>query len=102
MVIVHVNRNILAANIMTGQRGSDVTKLSPQQCDTGCRTITLRQKKTGQDLVLRVPDALASTLAHMQGRHAAHLLLTPRGKPWNIKNAQETLRTLLSNLGLDR
>jgi integrase len=95
-------RALLVLYVMTAQRGSDVTKMSPQQYDTESRTITLRQKKTGKDLVLRVPDALASTLADMQGRHAVHLLLTPRGKPWNIKNAQETLRTLLSNLGLDR
>lgn len=95
-------RALLVLHVMTAQRGSDVTKMSPQQYDTERRTIALRQKKTGKDLVLRVPDALAATLADMQGRHETRLLPTPRGKPWVTKNAQETLRTLLSNLGLDR
>ena len=38
----------------------------------------------------------------MRGRHPDRLFTTPRGKPWDLKNAQETLRTLLRHLQIQR
>lgn len=38
----------------------------------------------------------------MRGRHADCLFVTPRGRRWTTANTQETLQTLLTNLGQPR
>jgi integrase len=62
-------------------------------------TLDFTQKKTGIAMKLPVVPELAEILT---GESGESLLLTPRGKPWKVINAQETLRTLLTNLGLPR
>ncbi len=95
-------RALLTGYLLTAQRGGDVTKMRRDQYDSRTRTLKVEQGKTGQVLLLHVPDSLAETFQQMQGRHAHLLFTSPRGKPWKLPNAQETLKRILHNLGLPR
>jgi hypothetical protein len=95
-------RALLICYLLTAQRGCDVTSLPRQAYDAKARTLRFVQQKTGVEQVLHVPAPLAAALATMEGRHPTRLLATPRGEAWTTSNAQETLRRMLSNLGLPR
>jgi len=95
-------RALLTAYLMTAQRGGDVTAFSAGQYDPAARTLDLTQGKTDEPMLLHVPDSLARVFEAMRGRARDRLLCTPRGHAWDTKNAQETLRTLLRQLGLPR
>lgn len=95
-------RALLVGYLLTVQRGGDVTRCSPSQYDAAQRTLTIEQGKTGEALVLHVPNSSARVLDRMKGQHQERLFLTPRGKPWTTANAQETLARLLGILGLKR
>jgi integrase len=87
---------------MTAQQGGDVTRFTPGQYDPETRTIRLSQGKTDEALLIHVPPSLARARDAMQGKHPARLFVTPRGKPWKLGSAQETLQRLLGILGLPR
>lgn len=53
-------------------------------------------------MLIHVPGTLARAIEGMRGRRADCLFVTPRGRRWTTANAQETLQTLLTNLGLPR
>lgn len=95
-------RALLTCYLLTAQRGGDVIRLEHRHYDATARRLRFVQGKTAEALVLHVPDALAEALAAMQGRHQHRLLVTPRGAPWTLANAQETLARLLRELGLPR
>lgn len=95
-------RALLTAYLLTSQRGGDVTKFSPAQYDRKARTLNLAQGKTGEELLIHVPDALAAAIEAMRGRLPGRLFVTPRGMQWTLGNAQETLARLLDQLELDR
>jgi hypothetical protein len=95
-------RALLVGYLLTVQRGGDVTRFSPAQYDAIQRTLTIEQAKTGESLVLHVPESLARVLERMKGQHRDRLFLTPRGRPWTTANAQETLARLLEQLKLER
>jgi integrase len=95
-------RALLTAYLLTSQRGGDVTKFSPAQYDRKARTLNLAQGKTGEELLIHVPDALAAAIEAMRGRLEGRLFVTPRGMEWTLGNAQETLARLLEQLGLGR
>ena len=95
-------RALLVGYLLTAQRGGDVTTFRPEQYDPVKQTLAVAQGKTDELLTLHVPATLARSLEAMRGRHPQRLFTTPRGRPWDMKNAQETLRTLLRQLGLDR
>jgi len=104
-VAMHVTQEFLAlliGYVLTAQRGGDVTKFRPSQYDRAQRTISGIQGKTDADYVLHVPATLADAIELMAGRHPDRLFTTPRGKPWTLANAQETLATALRNLQLPR
>jgi integrase len=102
-------RMLLLIYILTAQRGGDVIRFTRGQSidyndmevefDPAAKALTFRQQKTGTSMRLPVADELAAVLTTAEG---GSLLLTPKGKPWNTKNAQETLRNLLTNLGVGR
>lgn len=99
-------RALVTTLLLTGQRLSDVCSFRPEQYAPDCRTLGFSsryaQQKTGQPMMLHVPDALAGVLDSMRGRHPARLLVTPRGRPWTTSNAQESLAGLRVRLGIDR
>ena len=95
-------RALLVTLLLTGQRISDVVALSPEQYDPSRATLTLAQIKTAKPMQLHVPTALAQVFAAMAGRVKNRLLVSPRGRPWNAKGAEETLRVLLRHVKLDR
>jgi|GEM_PF-4709234 len=95
-------RALLVGYLLTAQRGGDVTSLSPQHYNPEQQTLTLTQGKTDTALVLHVPPSLAAAFTRMRGRNKDRLFVTPRGVPWDTKNAQETMRRILSILQLDR
>jgi integrase len=108
-------RALLTVYLLTAQRGSDVTTFNAAQYDRQARTITFRQKKTDTAMTLHVPDALAEIFEAAPGvgpaklprlatraRQTGSLLLTPRGYPWTLDNAQQTLAALLKRLELPR
>jgi hypothetical protein len=95
-------RALLIAYLMTAQRGGDVTRFEAWQYDAEAATLNLCQEKTGEPMLIHVPGHLARALEAMAGRHPTRLLVTPRGKPWQLANAQETLATLLRTLRLPR
>jgi hypothetical protein len=94
-------RALLMCYLFTGQRGSDVTRFGDAAVtyDPARRLLTFVQQKTRRQMDLPVPETLHCILT---GADGASALVTPRGKRWNTGNAQETLRTLLTNLGLPR
>ena len=98
----------LTAYLLTAQRGGDVTRFTADQYDAQARTLTFRQRKTDEDMTLHVPESLAAVLAvgsrrrRRAGQEAEPLFLTPRGKPWTMDNAQQTLAALLHRLKLPR
>lgn len=95
-------RALLVGYLLTAQRGGDVTRFGPGQYDAQARTLNLSQEKTEEPLLIHVPERLAEAFDRLRGRSAERLFVTPRGVPWTTANAQETLRTLLTNLGLPR
>jgi integrase len=95
-------RALLTGYLLTAQRGGDVTSFKPGQYDAAKRTLSVVQEKTEEPILLHVPESLAATLSTMAGNKVDRLFVTPRGYAWDLKNAQETLRTLLRNLGLPR
>lgn len=95
-------RCLLVGYLLTAQRGGDVTRFAPAQWDRAKATLNLAQEKTGAELLIHVPDALARAFDAMAGRNPDRLFVPPRGEAWTTSNAQETLRRLLSNLGLER
>jgi len=95
-------RALLVGYLLTAQRGGDVTRFDPNQYDEAARTLRLTQEKSASLNVLHVPAALVRTFDRMRGRHPTRLFLTPRGRPWTMGNAQETLQRLLRHLGLER
>lgn len=95
-------RALVITYLLTAQRGGDVTTLEAQHYDRERRVLRFAQGKTDEPLFLHVPDALAEALDAMRGRHPKRLLVTPRGRPWTMFNAQETLARLLRQLRLDR
>ena len=110
----------LETYVITGPRGSGVIGINGaaarlvhpgdlviligygQMYDAEARTLTIRQGKTSVPRVLHVSASLAEALAAMEGRHAERLLTTPRGRPWTLANAQETLARMLRQLELPR
>lgn len=95
-------RALLTGYLMTAQRGGDVTTFRPDQYDPEKQTLSVVQGKTAEAILLHVPTSLARALEAMQGRNPDRLFVTPRGVTWDLKNAQETLRTLLRTVGADR
>jgi hypothetical protein len=95
-------RALLTAYLLTAQRGGDVTRFAPDQYDEAAATLNLVQEKTATPLLIHVPGHLARVLAEMKGRRADRLFVTPRSRAWTTANAQETLATLLRQLGLPR
>lgn len=95
-------RALLFCYLLTAQRGGDVTAMRPSAYDPDARLLSFTQEKTNKDMVLHVPDALAAVFETMKGRDPERLLVTPRGKPWTLSNAQEMLRRMLERLGLPR
>lgn len=95
-------RALLTGYLMTAQRGGDVTTLRPDQYDAEKQTLAAVQGKTAEAIMLHVPASLAHALEAMQGRNTERLFVIPRGVTWDLKNAQETLRTLLRTVGADR
>lgn len=92
--------------LLTGQRIGDVAQFSPEQYDPASRTLgftdLFAQEKVQKRLVLHVPPQLAMVLDDMRGRHKERLLVTPRGRPWTVVNAEETLLSMRARLGIDR
>ncbi|NKC33465.1 tyrosine-type recombinase/integrase [Falsiroseomonas selenitidurans] len=95
-------RCLLVGYLLTAQRGGDVTRLESRQWNQANATLNLGQQKTGEPLLIHVPEALAAAFNAMADRHPKRLFVTPRGEAWTTSNAQETLRRLLGILGLDR
>jgi hypothetical protein len=95
-------RDLLIGYLLTAQRGGDITRWEHRQYDAAARTITMRQKKTGQAIVLHVPEVLAEAIARQAGRHPSRIFASPRGRAWTLGNAQETLARLLDQLKLAR
>ncbi|MGE4044497.1 MAG: tyrosine-type recombinase/integrase [Acetobacteraceae bacterium] len=97
---------LLITLLLTGQRVGDVIQFTPRQYDAASRTLGFEdvfdQEKVAKRLVLHVPDSLAGQFAALAGRHPDRLLTTPRGKPWTVVNAEETLLALRQRLGLER
>jgi integrase len=95
-------RSLIIAYLLTAQRGGDVTGWRRDQYDAHARTITMRQQKTREAMILHVPELLAEAIAAQPAQHPTRLLCTPRGLPWKLANAQETLARLLAQLDLPR
>ena len=95
-------RALLITLLLTGQRIGDVSAFQLEQYNAEHRTIRFQQGKTGKWVVLHVPRLLADTFERMSGRLEHRLLVTPRGKPWTVSNAEEHLLVLRTNLGIDR
>lgn len=97
-------RALIIGYLLTAQRGGDVTGWTRRQYDEAARTIRIEQEKTGASQILHVPATLAEAFAAMaeRGRATDRLFVTPRGKPWTLANAQETLARMLGQLKLPR
>lgn len=95
-------RALLIAYLLTAQRGGDVTAWRWSHYQQGEAHLDLRQRKTGRALPLHVPTSLAEVIAAQPVQHEEFLLCSPRGRPWSLGNAQETLARLLLDLGLPR
>ena len=95
-------RALLVGYLLSAQRGSDVTRFSPGQWDRVAGTLEVEQRKTGKRIRLHVPAGLAAAFEVTAGQHPTRLFVTPRGKPWTMANAQETMGRLLQILGLPR
>lgn len=95
-------RALIIGYLLTAQRGGDVTSWTRRQYDEESRTIRIAQEKTGASQILHVPATLAEAFAAMEGRGSDRLFVTPRGKPWTLANAQETLAGMLRRLRLPR
>ena len=95
-------RALLVAYLLTAQRGGDVTAWRRDQLDQAAGIIQMRQRKGGKAHPMPVPALLADAIEAQPIRHAERLLCSPRGKPWTLANAQETLARLLRDLGLPR
>ena len=93
-------RALLIAYLLTAQRGGDVTTWRRDQLVGGI--IQMRQRKGGKAHPMPVPQLLAEAIEAQPVRHPERLLCSPRGKPWTLPNAQETLARLLHDLGLPR
>ncbi|MGG5819688.1 tyrosine-type recombinase/integrase [Falsiroseomonas sp. HW251] len=93
-------RNLLLIYLLTAQRGQDVLRFTrdPVTYNKAAGVLIFTQGKTKK--AMRVP--VAPQLAELLAPEGEALLRTPRGKLWKLENAQETLRTLLTNLGLPR
>jgi integrase len=94
-------RALLTLYLYTGQRGGDVLRFTRDNdavtFDPAACVLRFSQQKTNQPMDLPVPEELRSLLLRADGASA---LLSPRGAAWTLGNARETLRTLLTNLGL--
>ncbi|WP_191085663.1 tyrosine-type recombinase/integrase [Roseococcus microcysteis] len=95
-------RALLTGYLLTAQRGGDVTGWRRSAYREAERQLHLVQGKTDVERVLHVPEALAEAFRLTEGRADGRLFATPRGRPWTVLNAQETLRRLLEQLGLPR
>ena len=95
-------RALLLGYLLTAQRGGDVTRWRRDQYDESTRILTQRQQKTRRALPLHVPELLAEAIASQPIMHPDSVFCSPRGRPWTLGNAQETLARLLQQLGLDR
>jgi hypothetical protein len=95
-------RALLIGYLLTAQRGGDVTGWHRTAYREPERLLYLVQGKTDVDRVLHVPEPLAEAFRRTEGRADGMLFATPRGLPWTLANAQETLRVLLRQLGLPR
>ncbi|SHJ68078.1 Phage integrase family protein [Roseomonas rosea] len=100
-------RALLTGYLLTAQRGGDVTSWRPEAYDPEAKTLEFVQAKTAnrpqpKRLLLYVPPRLQRAFDSVHGRHPERLFVTPRGVAWTRSNAEETLRTLLKNLGLER
>jgi integrase len=99
-------RALLITLLLTGQRVGDVTKFTNEQYDRARHTLGYAdlydQAKVAKRMVVHVPEALTVVLDGVAGRHPERLLITPRGKPWTVVNAEETLLALRSRLEIGR
>jgi integrase len=106
-------RALLTAYLLTAQRGGDVTRFTADQYDAEARILTFRQGKTDEHMTLHVPESLAEVFSVARKNRATGkrrkwaqgaepLFFTPRGKPWTMDNAQQTLAALLRRLKLPR
>lgn len=95
-------RALLIGYLLTAQRGGDVTRWRWEQLDGSDRTLSHRQRKTGRALPLHVPELLAEAIEQQPVRHPEFVFCSPRGRPWTLGNAQETLARLLEHLNLGR
>jgi integrase len=94
-------RLLLIVLLLTSQRISDAVSLRITSYDKTETTLRFVQKKTSEEMVLHVPPVLAALLEKWpEGRDV--LLTTPRGVPWTVQNAEETLLTMRARLKLPR
>lgn len=54
----------LVGYLLTAQRGGDVTAFSPDRYDPAARTLDLQQEKTGEPMLIHVPETLARDRGH--------------------------------------
>ena len=95
-------RALLVTLLLTAQRIGDVVRFTVSQFDEQARVLSFVQQKTGKAVALHVPDILADSFALMKKGSEERLLLTPRGRPWTVVNAEETLLALRTRLGVGR
>lgn len=93
---------MLITLLLTAQRIGDVVRFAASQFDGSSNVLSFVQQKTGKAIALHIPDLLADAFATMKKGDKDRLLLTPRGKPWTVVNAEETLLTLRQSLQIGR
>lgn len=96
-------RALLITLLLTAQRIGDVVGFTRSQFDEQSMVLAFVQQKTGKPVALHIPEILAEAFAPIsRGRTHNRLLLSPRGKPWTVVNAEETLLSLRTRLGIAR
>ncbi|WP_040612498.1 tyrosine-type recombinase/integrase [Oceanicaulis sp. HTCC2633] len=84
-------RLALALLLCTGQRGSDVARMGPQDIvdiQGGSRAIRVKQQKTKTPLLIPILPELAVELAARNGKHMV-FLTTEYGKAFSVKGFQQ-------------
>lgn len=96
----HMRRVIVLARY-TGQRRGDLCSMLWSQYDG--RTISLKQQKTGAELVIPVHSVLKAELDQWrQSATSTHILTTSQGVPWTHNHVSVDLPRWLRKAGLPR
>lgn len=96
--------NIFYCLFFTGMRISDVLNMRWSNLDPGISTITMRQKKTGKKVIIRIPTELKKRLMRVKkegGSRATDIVFqNTRGEQVLYCHMDKAIRDVLNELGM--